>query len=656
MRNPAIVILPAILLLCSLCYLPGLSGGFAFDDYTTILRNTSVINAEVNLRSLADVAWSGGVAGQFRRPIPMLSFAANTIVSGSSPLGFKVTNLLIHLCNGVLLYLLLRVLFRRAFQSSGSEAPLTPATILAFTVTAIWLVHPINLTTVLYVVQRMTSIAALFSLAGMLAYCYGRERQLLGAGGNISIYFITPLCLILGVLSKENAVLVPALIALIESCFYRFRASSIQQRKCLVVTYIFCICFLLIGGLIYFSANPGWLAERYEYRSFTVTERLMTEARVIWFYVSMIALPRLPEFALYHDDILLSSSLIEPLATSFSIASLLVVLIIAVIAIKREPIITFGVLWFLIGHSLESTVIPLDIVHEHRNYLPSIGLFFLMFGVLGRMTEKYSVINKYLPLITILPILLMAGLTTLRASAWSDPVTLANTEAQNHPRSFRSVYASARVQLEYYRMRGEKKDKELAIERLKTASQLDNESTLPFIALVRLARDHDKEQTLQWSTEIKRRLRFKLTTMPEASALGALVACHRERSRCPISTKDLAEYYYAALGNENLRPSVKAILLSDFALFNVNTLGDFPLALSLAEEAVELKPNYSAYRELLIRLLILGGRVDQARRQLDELSVRRFWDDRIKVSNKKIVALQKAIDEAINTNEQHKRI
>ena len=647
------VILPAILILSSIAYAPGLTGGFAFDDYSTILQNPFVIDAEANIDSLADAAWSGGVAGKLRRPIPMLTFAFNAITSGSAPFSYKVTNLLIHLINGVLLFFLLKVLCKRVHHGFlAAQAKVDPS-LVALAITSIWLLHPINLTTVLYVVQRMTSIATLFSLLALLAYCYGRERQIAGRSAAFLIYFITPLFITLAVFSKENAVLVPALIALIECCFYRFAANSAKHRQLLISAYVLFSGTVLLIFAYFVWTNPGWLAERYEYRSFSVTDRLMTESRVLWIYISMILVPRLPQFALYHDDIFLSQSVFEPLSTLFSLSALFLALVVAVLAFKKRPIVTFGILWFLVGHSLESSVIPLDIAHEHRNYLPSVGIFFLCFACLAAWAEKHDAVRKNFVFITTVPAFILASLTLLRAMAWSDPVTLANTEAQNHPDSFRSVYAAARVQVEFFRMRGNPQDKKLAMERLEKAAQLDKENALPFIALIQLSDGSDDESTRRWSEEIRQRLQFELTKMPEASALGGLVSCHRQNTQCSVPLKSVAEFYYAALANEYLRPAVKAKLLSDFALLNVNSLGDFPLALGVAREAVALKPNYSTYRELLIRLLVLDERLDEAQRELSELASRRYWEDRIKVSPEKIIDLQQSIEQALTRRGQN---
>ena len=118
----------------------------------------------------------------------------------------------------------------------------------------------------------------------------------------------------------------------------------------------------LAAGLIYALLPAGkWLWAGYELRSFTLLERLLTEARVLWFYLGLIVLPRFEAFGLYHDDISLSTGLLMPWTTLPALLGLAGLVGIAWHVRNRAPLLAFGIAWFLIGHSLESTVLPLEI-------------------------------------------------------------------------------------------------------------------------------------------------------------------------------------------------------------------------------------------------------------------------------------------------------
>ena len=637
-------LLLGLLLLTALAYLPGLTGGFAFDDYAAIIRNQAVMDAEITAESLAEVAWSGGVAGQLKRPLPMLSFAANAIYSGSSPLAYKITNLVIHLLNGVLLFFIFRILLSHKNGFFNRDFSSQQAFPIALFATAIWLVHPLNLTTVLYVVQRMTSIAAFFSLLSIYSYAYGRVRQLSGVNGRVYIFLFSPLFAVLAIFSKENAILLVPMIAIIELIFFRFGASAGNSKDIEIIRAYSIGGIAIVGVVLTLLFHlPEWLSTRYEYQPYSLSERLLTEARVLWFYLSLFFFPRLTEFALYHDDIRLSISLFEPITTLIAATTWPLLLALALWKRRYWPYFSFGVLWFLAGHALESTIIPLDIAHEHRNYLPSVGIALLVsFSTYRFLMSRIP--RFYLHGIAIGLVCILVALTSLRAASWSDPVSLATIEAENHPSSFRSVYAAARVMFEYYKFRGDDKYYQLALEKLTAAAELDERNALPHIALIHLQYGRGQVPTAALTLEMNRRLKEELTHLPEASALGGYVQCHTTNESCVIPAKLVMDTYYAALANETLRPKVRAKLLTDFAAFSVNKFGDIQLALSMTEEALALSDNISVYHQLYIRLLILNGRFDEAQTKIAEFKNRRFWKDRIQVSEALVNELQSFLD------------
>ena len=169
----------ALCLLTVIIYVPGLSGDYMFDDMPNLLHN-----AQLNIESLDTESLQGAVfsssSGMFRRPVSMLSFTLNRHFFGIAPYSHKVVNLVIHLLTGIGLYLLSRLVIRSYRQYRNPALSDSTLQWLPVVVAGLWLVHPLNLTPVLYIVQRMTSLAALFTVLGLCLYMAGRMRLLAG--------------------------------------------------------------------------------------------------------------------------------------------------------------------------------------------------------------------------------------------------------------------------------------------------------------------------------------------------------------------------------------------------------------------------------------------------------------------------------------------
>lgn len=422
-------------------YHPGLRGPFIFDDLTNILLAKQLQITDLSFQSLKEAAFYQ-VSSSFGRPIAMLTFALNYYFSGFDSLGFKLTNIVIHILNGLLFYGIGLRLLTRYYEREGTQPvdAIRRARLVSIAISSVWLIHPVNLTSVLYVVQRMTSLSTLFVLLGLLGYTIGREKASHRVGLGLllmaaSIGFFTPLA----VLSKENGVLLPLFAFLIELTFFRFREAG--QREVSTIKWFWVGVLLLISAALVavLLINPSRLLGlfSYQFRNFTLMERLLTESRALWFYLKLILLPDIREMGVYHDDFMLSTSLFSPSSTSLALLALLAAIGVAVLAFRRHPLLSFGVLWFLLGHSIESTALPLELVHEHRNYLPQYGI--LLAG--GFYLEKVSLIGRSVKGVWILAIVyltLLGAATYSRASDWKDEWTLYTRDVANHPRSPRA--------------------------------------------------------------------------------------------------------------------------------------------------------------------------------------------------------------------------
>ena len=193
-------------------YTPGLQGPFVFDDHPNIVGNQLVAVDALDAESLRDPAFSLGNGAYPDRGLARLSFALNYYFAGErfDRFAFKATNVVIHVLNGLLVYWLSVLLLRR--YAGGARPPSAEAgwgamqSYLPLLVAALWLLHPIQLTSVLYVVQRMTSMAAFFVLAGLLLFVMGRIRLEAGRAYGLTWMFAGLAGgVFLGFFCKQNA-------------------------------------------------------------------------------------------------------------------------------------------------------------------------------------------------------------------------------------------------------------------------------------------------------------------------------------------------------------------------------------------------------------------------------------------------------------------
>ncbi len=417
--------LAGALVLVALAYLPGLRGPFVFDDFPNILNNPAVALAELTPQALRTAALSNH-SGPLGRPVAALSFGLDHYrVGGFYPLAFKLTNLAIHLLNVLLVYAIAVRLARRVGAGEGAVA-------VGVFCALLWGLHPLQLTSVLYVVQRMTSLAGTFTLAAVLCWVEARGRWgqrpatgwLLACGGLFA----------LGVFTKENAILLPLYLAVIEWCLWRPTAVDDPGRRMANRFFALTLLAPLLVGLALLAVKPGLLLDGYASRPFTLGERLLTEARVLWFYVGLIALPTPARLGLYHDDIAISTWLLDPWTTLLALDGWALALGATFLLRRRAPAFTFGVLWFLAGHALESTVVPLEIAHEHRNYLPSLGLIFAAVYGVAALARRMGNQRVYAALG-------LAGAAALgfctfgQAAAWASDEAIIEALHRHHPHS-----------------------------------------------------------------------------------------------------------------------------------------------------------------------------------------------------------------------------
>lgn len=598
-----------------LAYQPGLFGTFIFDDYANILGNPLLKIADLDPASLQKAVMSGR-SGPLARPISMGSFALNYYTTGSDPYFFKLTNLVIHLLNGLGLYFLTRLLlgfYRRHIQALLPECNIRW---ISFAVAAAWLLHPLNLTSVLYIVQRMTSLSACFSIWGLALFVWGRSRMVDGHGGAIAVLASLVLFFPLAVLSKESGALLPAFMFVLELTIFRFAAVDRSAGIFLRIFYAVSvgIPLLLLSG--YTLMHPEWFTGSYASREFTLAERLMTEARALWFYIDLIMLPRIAEMGLYHDDFALSHGLFQPLTTLWAILGLVVLLGAVVLMRKRAPLLAFGILFFLAGHLMESSVIPLEIMHEHRNYLPMYGLLLVFFYYLLYPLRLQSMLRLRSGTAVLL-VALFAVNTHARAIQWANPVDLGQSEAIHHPQSSRANFEAATIfaTITVNDAALESQYQALARYYYKRALATDSNDTGGAFGLMFMDAQEGKALDRQNFDELVRRLAHSVFVPTNGDRLLNLVTC-QIKNVCKLSREDFDTLFDAALSNPTISNHNRAMVFNAQNYYLNNIAHDTAGTIATLHKAIEAEPGEIEYRFNLIRYLMAVHQYPEAKQQL----------------------------------------
>jgi hypothetical protein len=598
-------LLLAGLVLTAAAYWPGLGGGYLFDDFPNLVDNADVHVDSLDWREWRRAALSSPAA-DLRRPLAMLSFAANYYFDQLDPWPMKLVNLGIHLCNGVLLWLVLERLLAlwQLHRGTAGSAP----RLLAAGVAAAWLLAPINLGGVLYVVQRMESLAQLFVLAGAWLYLAGRRRMLEQRRGGL------PLCALalgagpaLGLLAKESAVLLPVYMFLVESTVLGFAAATRSGRRGLWVVYTL---LLLLPGLLGLAwLLPRVLAETaYAGRLFTLPQRLLTECRVLVDYAGWTLLPLPDSLGFYHDDIAISRGWLEPPATLGCAALLLAVAAAAVALRRRLPLFALGIGWYFAAHLLTATVIPLELVFEHRNYFASIGLLLAAAALILQIPADWRLLRRLVPAVALAA---FAAVTAMRAMEWSDPLGFAYSEALKRPQSPRANYELGRALVVASGYRPDSRLVGPALEALARAAALPGSDAAPAAGMIVVAGHMHRPADPAWWNAVTAKLEAQPLTVQSIGALESLYLCQHSGD-CPPENQALLSAFLAAL--EHPQPSGR--LLALYGTFAANQLHDYGLAERMLGDALAQPPAPPLVRISLAKVLALEGKAEQARQVL----------------------------------------
>lgn len=413
------------------CYRPAFQGAFELDDLSNLGGLSSVDSKD----ALWDFVLSGE-AGPLGRPIALLTFAWQADEWNEGAGAFLRINALIHLLNGIALAWCLYGLARLRSIDSGRSAWVATAA------AGVWLLLPVLATSTLLVVQRMTTLSALFLLLGLGTYLHARRRvsespKRALAGMSAGLVLGT----LLSALTKESGLLLPVYVLVIEWTLLR-QPDNLRPRHWRTWQALFLYAPAL-AILAYLVAHAGYSDSLVLRRGFDAWQRVLTESGILWQYLFKAAVGLPGRLGVYQGAPQVARSLADPL-TLLNFLSWPVLIALAIYRRRRNPLFAFAILWFVAGHLIESTVIPLELYFEHRNYLPLAGpVFSVCCFALTRSERGVRIATVALPCYMLVSAFFLHSF----ASIWGQPVFAAHYWAATYPDSVRAVTRLATYQL-----------------------------------------------------------------------------------------------------------------------------------------------------------------------------------------------------------------
>jgi hypothetical protein len=584
----------ALALIVLLAYWPGLSGSFLFDDFSNIVHKKAVHAESISMESMATAAEA--YKGSLSRPIPTISFAIDHAVWGLKPWGFKLTSLLVHLANALLVY----ALVRRLLPLSDARAPWGSGA--AFSIALIWAIHPLQVSTVHYIVQRMEMLSLTFVLLALLAYLAGRLRQARGERGWPWL-LASALLVVLGLMCKETALLFPAFTLALELTVLGFRAERPATAKAWRWAYaastaaaVLVFVFLIIPRY----ANDAVFA----IRDFTAIERVLTQLRVLPMYLWWILVPQPASYVFYHDNFAASQGLLDPVSTLLGGLLLASLGAAALLLRRRMPLFALGILWFFAAHVLTSNVIALELVFEHRNY-------FALLGVLIAVSELVRRIPVgEIPRIRELTVgALVAGLlvlTVIRSATWGNEVNLALEFASKNPGSSRASLDLGELYMRMAKRDANSRFYAMGVAELERGSRLPNSSPVPEQGLIVYAAKAGQPAKPEWWDRIVHKLQTRAIGPQEVTMLVALLDLRHKG--LAIDDGRFADAYLV-LVNRMQMPPTQYFAFGEHA---IKFLKDEKLANSLFKRAVDRSGGNAELVNMMAEGLVKEGFPDQA--------------------------------------------
>jgi Tfp pilus assembly protein PilF len=569
----------SLALIVILIYANTIGSPFIFDSRNNIESNPHIRISKITLNQLTEAAFK---SPSRQRPLSNISFALNYYLHGYNVVGFHVVNILVHISTGFLLYFFVKSTFRTPALRSRYGDYLW----ISFFTTAVWMVHPLQTQSVSYIVQRMNSLCAMFYVLSILFYTRFRL-----SGQQKNKWWLFSGCILAAMLalaSKQIAVTLPVFIVAYE--WYFFQNLELKWLKNKIPLLSGCLLLVTVIALALLGSNPlDGILQGYKGRDFTLIQRLLTEPRVVIFYLSQLLWPHPSRLNLDHD-FTLSNSLTDPMTTFFSIFTIAALIGLAVVMARKQRLLSFCILWFFGNLVIESSIVPLEIIFEHRVYLPSMTFSLIIVLLVYRWVKP-----------TWLPTALLCSMVTVcafwtyeRNEVYSDRITFWQDCVDKSPRKARP-YNNLGVSL------ADQGYHDQAIKNYQKALQIDPLYQEPVANIgISLAQQGKMEESI---TQFLKALEINPKDYKTLNNLGAsliVVGRHKEAIQNLSQALTLNPYY--AQAHTNLGAALQH-------------QGRIEEAINHFSTAVLLDPDYTrAYNNLGI-ILANQGRYEEAIKQ-----------------------------------------
>lgn len=409
-------------------YSNALDGPFMLDSDLRIVQNPQVRMTRLEADALMGAAF--GKYSTTNRPLSNLTFAVNYYLHGYRPLGYRLVNIALHVLTGFFLFLF----FRETLSLPVVGLARTEADAISFGAALLWLVHPVNTQSVSYVVQRMNVMAALFYIVAF--WCYLRGRRKRDIRHRVGWWTTGAASWLLALGSKENAAVLPFFILLYEWFFFQdLRRDWIRKNG---ITVLILIGLFAMASMFYLGADPPAKLSsllNYSNRDFTLEERVFTQLRVVVHYIGLLFFPHPSRLNLDYD-FPLSRSLFDPITTLFAGLLILGLLAAAVFLARRHRLLSFSIFWFFGSQVLESSIFPLEIIFEHRTYLPFMaGCLVIVLAVFYWVRQRRLAVFLLASLAAVFSIW-----TYQRNAIWADEILFYSDCLKKAPNKARTHY------------------------------------------------------------------------------------------------------------------------------------------------------------------------------------------------------------------------
>ncbi len=570
------LLLVGLVVLVFLIYSSGMNGPFIFDDMSNIEYNPHIRLTELSFDGLKKAAFDSPAGS---RPVANVSFALNYWLHDESTVGFHLLNVLTHATAGIFLYFFICITLKTPALNSKFENYKW----IAFISALIWVVHPLQSQSVTYLVQRMNSLAALFYIMALFFYARGRNSQV---AKNRWLWFGA--CAAAGLLafgSKQTAATLPFFIFLYEWYFLQDLSWPWFKRRILPLAGV----LILFGALalLYLNFDPlETILRGYDKRDFTLLQRALTQFRVVIFYISLLIFPH-PSRLNLDRDFTVSQSIIDPVTTLLCMAAIAGLLFLAWRLAAKQRLVSFTILWFLGNLVIESSVIGLEIIFDHRTYLPSMLVCLMAVALLyGRLQPKWLGVGVLAAVVGVLSFWTYERNAVFRdqITIWGDCVAKSPDKARPHNNL--GIFL---------KKKGKVKE---AVTHFKTALVIDPDYPSAHINLgASYVRLHKYEMALAHFSEALRLGR----NIPEACySMGNVLAL--------LGRSNEAEDHYRKALDANPEYADAHLKLADV----LDQRGETQEAIAHYREALRLKPDYVQAHNTLGATLATQGKLDEA--------------------------------------------